>query len=483
MKSWRNLFGLASPGLAPARNAKNARQGSPEPGEVATRAQPWPVNSPGFEAGAGGNRWLDAHLPPGNNASLVQRSRYTAGNNAPVAAGIDALSSRIVGAGITPTPQPPSADLGARIADQFDRWSERCDLDQLGDFYACQDRTLRAAAIDGNALVETAIDGGELRLRTRSIDQLNTSMTRNLAGGFVDHGIEYNSAGQKTFFHMFKDALSFQTIPVPADQMCHVYRATAPGMLFGTSWLAPILLPARELDQLQDALLVSAKVAAMHCAFITDMAAVGGVPYEGQQTGSLLNASLEPGVVRVLPGNMDVKFNNPQAANSSMELARLTLRQIASGLGVPAHLIDYDLSQVNYSSLRGSLLDFKRRVEQIQFFMLIPMMLNPIYRKWLMLEIATGRLDAQATEETFKVAWLPPAFEMVDPQKDMQAEILAINAGLKSRRQAVAERGYNVESLDREIAADNAREAELGLSFNNKASDNVTSFAGDNSNA
>lgn len=34
-----------------------------------------------------------------------------------------------------------------------------------------------------------------------------------------------------------------------------------------------------------------------------------------------------------------------------------------------------------------------------------------------------------------------------------------------SRRQAVAERGYSVETLDAEIAADREREARLGLTF------------------
>src|SRR4051794_40122443 len=97
--------------------------------------------------------------------------------------------------------------------------------------------------------------------------------------------------------------------------------------------------------------------------------------------------------------------------------------------------------------------------------MLIPMWPPPISRRWLALEIATGRIDIPAANAWFKVSWLPPAFEMVDPEKDMKAEILAIGAGLKSRRQAVAERGYSVEQLDKEIAADQAREAELGLEY------------------
>ena len=49
--------------------------------------------------------------------------------------------------------------------------------------------------------------------------------------------------------------------------------------------------------------------------------------------------------------------------------------------------------------------------------------------------------------------------------KDASAEILQIEAGLKSRTQALAERGYDAEQVDREIAAERKREAALGLDF------------------
>jgi len=51
-----------------------------------------------------------------------------------------------------------------------------------------------------------------------------------------------------------------------------------------------------------------------------------------------------------------------------------------------------------------------------------------------------------------------------------KAEIEQIAAGLKSRTQALAERGYDAEQVDAEIAADQAREQALGLSFGAKAS-------------
>lgn len=53
----------------------------------------------------------------------------------------------------------------------------------------------------------------------------------------------------------------------------------------------------------------------------------------------------------------------------------------------------------------------------------------------------------------------------VDPAKDIAADVAELNAGLASRRQKVAERGWAVDDLDAEIAADWVREKELGLAF------------------
>ncbi|PKP67957.1 MAG: phage portal protein, partial [Alphaproteobacteria bacterium HGW-Alphaproteobacteria-5] len=51
------------------------------------------------------------------------------------------------------------------------------------------------------------------------------------------------------------------------------------------------------------------------------------------------------------------------------------------------------------------------------------------------------------------------------PLKDANAEIAQIEAGLKSRTQAIAERGYDAEQVDAEIARERQRERRLGLDF------------------
>jgi capsid protein len=57
----------------------------------------------------------------------------------------------------------------------------------------------------------------------------------------------------------------------------------------------------------------------------------------------------------------------------------------------------------------------------------------------------------------------------VDPLKDIQAQVLAIDAGLLSRRKAVEATGYDIEEIDRENAADAARAGALGLGYRSKA--------------
>ena len=72
--------------------------------------------------------------------------------------------------------------------------------------------------------------------------------------------------------------------------------------------------------------------------------------------------------------------------------------------------------------------------------------------------ILSGDLDApdfEANPEAYLQAeWLPPRPLQVDPLKDINATKAELDAGLTSRRKAVAERGWILEDLDAEIEAE-----------------------------
>ncbi len=149
------------------------------------------------------------------------------------------------------------------------------------------------------------------------------------------------------------------------------------------------------------------------------------------------------------------------------------IRAIAAGLGVPAHLVRGDLREANYGSLRAGMVAFRQKLEQIQFGTIIPQLCGPIWERAVSALILRGDLPA-ADFEAAAALWLgaehyPPPMPWIDPAKDVAAIRDALEAGLMSRRQAVAERGFDIETLDSEIAADRERETRLQLNFTPRA--------------
>ena len=109
-----------------------------------------------------------------------------------------------------------------------------------------------------------------------------------------------------------------------------------------------------------------------------------------------------------------------------------------------------------------TLIPFRQRIEAAQYHILVPQFLAPVWRRWVALESLSGRLDLPPDTPA---EWIAPRASWVDPLKDVQAVARALERGLMSRTQAVAELGWDIEALDAEIAADRDREAALGLDF------------------
>ena len=250
--------------------------------------------------------------------------------------------------------------------------------------------------------------------------------------------------------------------------MVQMFKPLAAGQLRGMTWLAPVLLRLHELDQFEDAALVKAKVAALFTAFITDPdGTVGGLP--GHTANGVLEVGMEPGSMVPLPPGADVRFSAPTESQSYGPFVKNHLRAIASGLGLPYELVSGDLEGVTYSSIRAGLVEFRRKVEQIQHSVVVYQFCRPVWERFVRLAVLAGHLPARDFDRDpaafLACDWLPPKFDYVDPKKDVEAELLAIDGGLKSRTQAIAERGFDAEQVDAEIAADQERAEALGLSF------------------
>jgi lambda family phage portal protein len=228
----------------------------------------------------------------------------------------------------------------------------------------------------------------------------------------------------------------------------------------GLSWFTPIATRLLELDKLEDALLARMNVAALFAGFIRDLDGASGISAEANPNrNGMPELSMEPGALRILPPGCDITFptNLPDIA-SAAEFLKHILRSIASGGGVPTSLLTGDLSDVNYSSARMGLEQFRRAIARIQQSHLVAQLLQPVWERFVTVEVLSGRLAAddfeQNAEDYFAVDFRWPAWASLDPVKDAQADDLALSNRTKSRAEIIAARGRDIEDVDREIVAD-----------------------------
>ncbi len=396
----------------------------------------------------------------GAASRIRSRARYLFGNHAFIANAVGNIVAALVGAGIMPTPQHPDSETRKALAALWGQWIEGADADGRTDGNGLLAAVAQGLAVDGEAFVQV-LDGPEgPRLRLLPPELVDESLTRDLGNGrFIVSGVEFNADGTRAAYWVLPArptdvfATTAAPIRVSAEEILHVFKPLGPGQVRGVSWLAQVILPAAELDKLADALTMGAQVAAMHAGFLTNVNDTSGEdPFGGDA-----QPSLEPGTLQKLAGGWDIKFSTPAQVAQVQPILKHGLRQLAAGLGLPSHLLDGDLSDANYSSLRAGLLPFRQRMEQVQYHVLVPQLLNPIWGRVVAHAVTSGAItapDYEATPRAYRAEWLPPAAMQVDPLKQVEADVAELAAGLTSRRKLVAARGWSLDDLDAELAAE-----------------------------
>jgi lambda family phage portal protein len=377
------------------------------------------------------------------------RARYFAANDAHASAAVNALATYLWGPGAVPAHEDEA------LAADFLTWWNHCDADGRTNFGGLIRIALQAMVVDGESFIVFRQRADGLKLQLMPSEQVAEDVTRELGGGaFIAAGIEFNANGERVAYWVrpFLPTQQFETwappIRVDATDVLHLMRPDSIGQVRGISWLAPIMLKLADLGLLSDALLKGFQVAAMHAGFLTDANGAAQLPFDGEKSEDALEVSLEPGVVRRLPAGTDIKFNNPQAAQQSVEFMTAMTEEVAAGLGVPAFMVSGNVSRANYSSLRAALITFKASLEALQFNVIVPTVLAPIWRRWSVTR--GGTVGEQAADAD----WRFPALPEADPLKALQAVKLALDMKTMSRAEAIAARGESIERVDADIAAD-----------------------------
>lgn len=147
----------------------------------------------------------------------------------------------------------------------------------------------------------------------------------------------------------------------------------------------------------------------------------------------------EPGLIAYARGGKDIKFNQPASTAGVYEWHRVQLHIIAAGWRVPYELMTGDLSQVNFSSSRVGLNEFRRMVEAMQWQMIIPTFCQPIWQWFCEAAFAAGLIPTADVP----VEWAPPKFDSVNPLQDATTDLLETRAGFSTIAKQIAKRGYD----------------------------------------
>lgn len=257
---------------------------------------------------------------------------------------------------------------------------------------------------------------------------------------------------------------------VPAAEVLHIRRPLEAGQLRGLPYVTPALVRIHQMDQYMDAQVERQKTAALFVGFVRQNAPEDAVLGETDQGDGSALAPLQPALFqRLLPGE-DVTFSTPPGVGGDFDpfWYRVCL-ELAAAMGLPYSTVTGDLRQTSYGSQRAGLIQFRRRMEQLQHSVFVFQFCRPVYQRWLADAVLAGALAlpgfAAEPRRWWPVKWIPPRWEWIDPLKDRQAEKLAVDAGFKARSDVVEAEGYDVEEVDARIKADRAREEALGLSF------------------
>ena len=146
------------------------------------------------------------------------------------------------------------------------------------------------------------------------------------------------------------------------------------------------------------------------------------------------------------------------------------IRDLAAAWGVSYQALSSDLSDTSFGSARTGVMEEREGYKTKQEW-LIRQFLTPVYEEWIKMAYMRGAITIGRTkrplsrpiEDYLAYTFQPRRWSWIDPNKDMQANQLAIDNLLKSPSQIMREQGDDPDSVWRELARDEARMKELGL--------------------
>ena len=396
----------------------------------------------------------------------------------PIFAGaVNSMEAFVVADGIRPQVDvkkadgTPDVEKSKEIEQAFNTWAddpEQCDTAGKMTFWEQMALTERMEGEFGEFIVMDTITprGG---YTISAVEPLNLSdngfsdIKAGKNGSVIWRGIEYNPKNQKVLAYHFKDPsdanslFRFDTIRVPAKRIQHGFKTIRAGQMRGISPFASAILSAYSLRDYMGSELAAQNMSSKWMAWVTappsgnyqDQSSRNNVEYNDAYSNYV--KTLDHASIEYLKNGESVTVNTQQRqSNSFQAFNEIIIRYISASTGLPYELLSQDYSGLNFTTLRAVRNDFKQQLrpkwsrKKSQFC-------QPVFNKWLRMEVLKGGLNLPGYFENPKkyenVRWITPTLEQIDPMKEFGAELLKVNAGMKSPQMVIKDMGGDPEKI------------------------------------
>lgn len=358
-------------------------------------------------------------------------------------------------------------DANGKIEENWKEFNKRGNFDVTGKLSGIDaDRLfIQTVARDGEIIVrfvENFDNPWLFSLQFFEADFLDESLniTNLQNGNSIRMGIEFNRWFKPVAYHLLTEHpgdyvwtwKSRQYVRIPAEQIIQPFIIERINQSRGVPWMHSAMTRLNNIGAYEEAEIVGSRIGASSMGIWepdpnADPTTIPAQNDEAEDGSPIME--VEPGIFIKAP--LGYKFNsfNPNHPSGTFgPFMKSTLRGISAGLLVSYNTLASDLESVNYSSLRAGSLEERDMWKLIQGWMILNYKAE-VFRRWLRAALLTQqvRLPLSKFEQLHKPKFIPRTWAWVDPEKDMNANITALDNLLTTRSDLAAEQGEDFEEI------------------------------------
>lgn len=427
---------------------------------------------------------------------VTDKARDSLRNNGFLANSLRISTAFTVGNALWPKPRVKAADgtvdkaVSKKMLNCFTDWAPKCcvngqdwdDLKKLAykHFRADGEVIIHKASTDVHPYQFELLEADQI---DNSVDSLGGQVPSGIgSGNRCIRGIEFNRWGRPVAYwlldaHPGDSIFSTYSRRVPADQIFHLFDPNRVTESRGICEFVSALIPTYGHQQHRFAVMDLLRIAAAYGIFIEsdypeDFFADPSTDAAATSDGALYapKAYASPAGIHVLRKGEKMSFAKPEQPTAEFSAVEQShLRMAAAGAGMSYESFTGDLSNVNYSSLRGGQVN-----ERAGFRMVTDMFVRKfcslMYPELMDVEAMRGALRLpnywNRRQDFHEVAWSLPGFPSTDQLKEETADQLALANGTTCRRIICERKGIDFDDNADELEHENKVLTEKGINTN-----------------